>query len=391
MKPFKTLAGDSVLVADGASHLFQRRMVQPAFHRKVISTYATVMSECTAQLAEQWMGQTEVDITQSMVDLTLKIVGKTMFGVDLDAKHNQKLSQALTSINQWFQRATLVYIGTILDNLPLPSTQRFKKALKYFEMTIYKMMYDRRLATNTDTNDLLTLLIMAQDDENKRLTDEQLRDEIITFILAGHETTAVVLNWFWYLLSQHPEVETKLHAELDQVLGGRTPTVEDLPNLKYSEMVFLETLRLYPSIYLFFRENTVAHKFGEYEILPRSLIFMSPYVMHRNPEYYIDPETFNPERWTPEFKAQLPKFAYLPFGGGSRQCIGESFATMEAMIIIAIIAQKWQLSIAHQEAAAETLPKITLKSKGHLRAVLTERVTTTNNGVGDEERLVNLA
>jgi cytochrome P450 len=237
---------------------------------------------------------------------------------------------------------------------------------------IYRMIADRR-AGGRDHGDLLSMLLTAQDeDEGGGMTDQQVRDEAMTIFLAGHETTANALTWTWYLLSQYPDVEATLHAEVDRVLQGRLPTIKDLASLSYVERVVTESMRLYPPAWIIGRRAITEYQLGQYVAPPRSILVMSPYIMQRDPRFYADAERFDPDRWTPEFRAALPKFAYFPFGGGPRQCIGESFAWMELILLVATIAQQYRLRLVPGHPV-EPQPLITLRARHGMRMTIERR------------------
>jgi cytochrome P450 len=388
MSSFAPLAGNGLLMSESPDHITQRRLLQPTFARQSIIKYAPTIVDCATAVTTAWRNQADkkIDITAAMTALAMSIITRTMFNSELDATKDSELSRELLILNDWFKRLMVPYFGVFLDKLPLPSTKRYKAAIKYFESAIYTMIADRR-AVGTNSNDLLSTLISMQDDGQKQLSSDFIRDQLVAFILAGHETTAVTMNWLWYLLSQHPEVEAKLHAELDSVLGGRLPTAADLGDLKYTEMVILETLRVRSPVFIFFRESIEVCEFGDYQIPAGSVVLVSPHLMHRNSNYFPDPEKFEPERWTTEFKAHLPRFAYFPFGGGPRQCIGESFALMEIVLCVATIAQKWQIRITDQEDSAKFNPKVVLKSKRNFSAVITDY----QNAAGSDSSLIAIS
>jgi cytochrome P450 len=251
----------------------------------------------------------------------------------------------------------------LLEKLPLPQNKRFERAKQRLNETIYRIINERR-KSGEDRGDLLSMLLFSQDEEGTgSMTDEQVRDEVMTLFLAGHETTANAMTWTWYLLSQYKDVEARLHAEIDEVLGARQrPTVEDVERLRYTEMVLTESMRLYPPAWAIGRLATVETEIGGYKIAPGSLILLSQYVMHRDPRYYPVPERFDPERWTAEARESRPQFSYFPFGGGARRCIGEGFAWMEGILLIATLARRWQMRHV-AEHQVELQPLITLRPK----------------------------
>jgi len=319
------------------------------------------MTDYGRLISERWKEGEALNIHEEMMRLTLAIVAKTLFGADVESEAKE-IGEALTAALALFNRITSPF-AEILDKLPLPSNRRFQWARERLDETIYRIIEERR-ASGEDCGDLLSMLLQAQDVEGDggTMTDLQLRDEAMTIFLAGHETTANALTWTWYLLSEHPDVEAKLHAELDAVLGGRLPTVEDVAQLRYAEMVLTEVIRLYPPAWVVGRQALNDHAIGKYVAPAGTTLFMSPYVIHHDPRYFPDPDRFYPERWTPEMRAELPKFAYFPFGGGPRLCIGEQFARMEGILLIAAIAQKWQMRLAPGQVVA-LQPRITLRPK----------------------------
>jgi len=370
----KHLMGDGLLTTEGEVHLRQRRLAQPAFHKKRIAAYADVMTSYSLRRLEGWRDGQHLDIADEMARLTLEIVAKALFDADVTIDNDSRLGDALHWLQQWSSRALLpVQLAELLERLPVPTTRRFKKAVDYISTTIYAMIKERR-ESGVDRGDLLSMLVAVRDVEgdNSRMSDTQIHDEIMTFLMAGHETTALAFTWSWYLLSQHPAVEAKLHAELDSVLAGRAPTMEDIPRLRYTENVFTEVMRLYPPAWITSRTLVQDYKMGEYVLPAKTDVILSPYVMHRDPRYFPNPERFEPERWTPEFKAQLPKMAYFPFGGGPHLCIGEPFAWMEGVLVLATIAQHWQMRHVSDHVVRPE-PLITLRSKNGMPMILQRR------------------
>jgi cytochrome P450 len=255
-----------------------------------------------------------------------------------------------------------------LEKLPLPSVRRFEKARDFLDKTIYGIIAERR-ATKEDKGDLLSMLLLAQD-EGAGMDDKQIRDEALTLFLAGHETTANALMWTWYLLSQNPSAAQKFYDEVDTVLAGRLPTFDDLPQLKYTEGVFAESMRLYPPAWAIGRRVKTEYPIGPYIVPERSILLISPYVVHRDPRWFPDPETFSPERWA--VPSDRPKFAYVPFGGGTRVCIGERFAWMEGVLLLATIAQRWRFKLVPGHPV-QTAALITLRAKHGMKMVAEQR------------------
>jgi cytochrome P450 len=369
----KVLFGEGLLTSEGQHHLRQRRLVQPAFHRERLARYASAMSDCSVRWRERWQAGSTLDVSTEMPDLTLSIVARTLFSADVQSEASE-IGEAMTTVLQMF-RLLLMPFSEYIDNLPLPHIRRFQKARARLDATIYGLIRERR-KSGKDTGDLLSMLLLAQDEEKSgeggQMTDEQVRDEALTLFLAGHETTAVALTWTWYLLSQHPEVECRLHAEIDNVLAGRAPELADVPQLRYTEMILAEALRLYPPAWAIGRMATGAFELGGVQIPAKSICILSPYLTHRDARWFPVPEKFDPERWTPEARDSRPKFSYFPFGGGARVCIGERFAWMEGVIVLAAIAQRWRFRLAPGQRV-EPLPLITLRVKGGVRMIIEAR------------------
>ena len=365
----RVLLGDGLLTSEGEHHRRQRRLVQPAFHRDRLAGYGAVMVERTAFVRDRWQSGQPFDVLQEMMRLTLAIVAKTLFSTQVDSEADE-IGTALTEVFSLFE-IILMPFSELLEKLPLPAVRRFKRARKRLDETIYRLIAERR-ASGIDAGDLLSMLLLASDDEGSGgMSDEQVRDEALTLFLAGHETTADALTWTWYLLSQNPEAETAFHAEIDRVLAGRLPSFEDLPQLRYTESVFAEALRLYPPAWGIGRRALEDYQVGDFVIPARSVVLMSPYVVHRDPRWFPDPLVFRPERWLVEDSSR-PKFAYFPFGGGARVCIGERFAWMEGTLLLAAIGKRWRLRLEPGHRV-ETHARITLRPKYGMRMIAERR------------------
>ncbi len=361
----RVLLGDGLLTSEGQHHRRQRRLVQPAFHRDRLAGYGAVMVDRAALVRDQWQSGQPFDVLQEMMRLTLAIVAKTLFSTEVDSEADE-IGVALTEVFSLFE-IILMPFSELLEKLPLPAVRRFKRARQRLDATIYRLIAERR-ASGNDAGDLLSMLLLAQDEEGSGgMTDEQVRDEALTLFLAGHETTADALTWTWYLLSQNPQAEAAFHAELDRVLEGRLPSFEDLPQLRYTESVFAEALRLYPPAWGIGRRALEDYPIGDFVIPERSVVLMSPYVVHRDARWFSDPLTFRPERWPVEDPSR-PKFAYFPFGGGARVCIGERFAWMEGTLLLAAIGQRWRLRLEPGHRV-ETHARITLRPKHGMRMI----------------------
>jgi cytochrome P450 len=334
------LLGNGLLTSEGEFWLRQRRMMQPAFHRNRIANYAATMTACATRLADGWCAGQELNLHEAMMGLTLQIVGKTLFHADVERDAPQVGANLHTLLEYTVDFRRLLMIP---NWLPTARNLEAKRAVRNLTQIIDRIIEQRR-ASGDDAGDLLSLLIHAQDEDGSRMTTQQLRDEALTLFLAGHETTASTLSWMWLLLAQNPRVEEKLHAELDTVLAGRTPTLDDLPRLPYTNHVLAESLRLYPPAWAMARLAIEDHTLGGYPVPKGTGIAGVTWIVHRDPRWYSEPEQFLPERWEGDLLKKLPRFAYFPFGFGPRQCIGNAFAQMEAALVLATLAQRFRFT-----------------------------------------------
>lgn len=362
--------GSGLLTSDGEFWKRQRKLVAPALHTKRIEAYAQTMVDSTSKMLDGWEGRREIDVDEEMMQTTLAIVAKSLFNVDV-SRESQRIGDAMTALQNMFgssngPEALLPWW------IPTPNRYAANQAVRILNEIVYRIIRERR-ESNEDLGDLLSMLLLARDDAGQGMTDEQVRDEAVTMFLAGHETTANALNWTWVLLAQHPEIEAKLHDELDRVLAGRTPTLADLKQLPYTEMVIKESMRLYPPAFTFSRSATEDLKIGEYDVPKDSVITVVSYYTHRSAEWWDEPEKFMPERFSAENEKNLHRYAYIPFGAGPRVCIGNSFAMMEAQLMLAAIAQRYQLRLAPGQVV-EPDPLLTLRPKGGLRMRVEARV-----------------
>lgn len=364
----KILLGEGLITSDGEIHRRQRRIAAPAFHRQRIQAYASIMVERAAAMRESWREGVEVDASAEMMRLALQIVARTLFNSDV-TKNVQRINDEVNAIMRLYNFLVALPRAEALLHLPIPGLMRFKRARKSLDKVVYRMIEDRR-RSGVDGGDLLSMLLASRDDEadHSGMTDEQLRDEVLTIFLAGYETVANALAWTWLLLGQNPDAEAKLHAEIDSVLGGRLPALEDLSQLRYAEMVLAESMRLYPPAWAMGRQATSDVEIGPYKLPAGTYVFFSQYIIQRNADLFPEPLRFDPERFTPERKAGRPRFAYFPFGGGSRQCIGESFAWMEAILSLVTLAQRWRMRLVPGQQI-DVQPKITLRPKYAIRMV----------------------
>ena len=372
--------GEGLLTSEGDFWLRQRRLAQPAFHRARIASYAATMVDYTERMVQGWRGGEERDAHQEMMRLTLEIVAKTLFDADVerDAQEVGKSLELLLEIGANFRRTIFVPHW-----LPTPTNLSVRREVKQIEKILYRIIAERR-ASGRDAGDLLSMLLSAQDEDGSRMTDRQLRDEAITLFLAGHETTASTLSWTWWLLARHPAVEAKLHAELDAVLGDRAPTLDDLPKLRYTGHLITESLRLYPAAWGMARLVVEDHEIAGCAVTKGMGVAMAQWVVHRDPRWYDAPEEFRPERWEDDLLKRLPRFAYFPFGGGPRQCIGNAFALMEAALILATIARKFRLLLVANHPVVP-LASITLRPRHGVRVTLESRQPNeTANSFGEQ-------
>jgi len=372
LKANKRVFGQGLLTSEGDFWLRQRRLAQPAFHRARIAGYASTMVEYTERLLDEWRDGEERDLHSEMMRLTMQIVSKTLFdaNVERDAQDVGRSLERLLEIGANFRRTLFVP-----QWLPTPTNIRLELAVRQIEKVLYRIIAQKR-ASGRDAGDLLSMLLAAQDDDGSGMTDKQLRDEAITIFLAGHETTANALSWTWWLLAQNPAIEAKLHEELRTLLGGRAPSLDDLPKLVYTNHVITESMRLYPPAWGTARTAIEDHEIAGYKVPRGSGVSFSQWSVQRDPRWYEAPEEFRPERWEGDLMKRLPRFAYFPFGGGPRQCIGNSFALMETALILATIAQKFRFRLVAGHPVVP-LASITLRPRYGIRATLESRATET--------------
>jgi cytochrome P450 len=365
----KKALGEGLLTSDGDAHKRQRKLVQPAFHHKRIEAYADVMVDYTLHMLAMWETGDVLDISHEMMELTMKIVAKTLF--DADVSETERIGAAITiGIETVGRRITQpLYLP---DWIPTRANRQRLQAAHVLETTIMNIIETRR-KSGEDKGDLLSMLLLAVDeDDGGTMTNKQVRDEVMTLFIAGHETTANALSWTLFLLAQHPEVAAKLVEELDVVLGERAPTMRDLPLLRYNEMVVRESMRLYPPAWITTRVAIENIAIGGYEISKGSLVFMSPYVMHHDSRYFENPDLFQPERFEQGWEERIPKYTYFPFGGGPRICIGNSFAMMEAQLVLATVMQSFHMSLLEGQTIVPQ-PLITLRPLGGIKMQLAVR------------------
>jgi cytochrome P450 len=366
---FHRLLGNGLLTSEGDFWRRQRRLAQPAFHRQRIGAYGEVMVEYTTRLMASWRDGDVRNIHRDMMRLTLEIVVKTLFNADASGDAD-RVARVLEKIVQPFaSQATLKWI---LDNrLPTPAHRRFDQAAREIDDIVYRIIAERR-KSSSDEGDLLSMLLAAHDEDGSQMTDRQLRDEVMTIFLAGHETTALVLSWVWYLLAKNPDAERKFHEELDGGLNGRLPDIADLPSLKFTEMIVKEAMRLYPPAYGIGREPIEDCEIGGFFVPRKSQVFMFPWALHRDPRFFEEPLCFRPDRWTEDFSNSLPKYAYFPFGGGPRACIGNYFAMMEILLVLATMGQRFRFTLASDQHV-DLLPAMSLRPNGDISVTVQSR------------------
>jgi cytochrome P450 len=360
--------GNGLLTSEGSFWLRQRRLSQPAFHRDRITAYGDAMVAHTERMLDGWRAGQTREVHDDLMHLTLMIVAKVLFDADVASDVDavgRALDLALKEIAVRFRRPF-----RIPDGLPLPGNIRYRRAVRALDDVVYRIIAEHH--RRAGRGDLLDLLMQARDDDGAPMTDRQLRDEAITIMLAGHETTALALSWTLTLLSANPDVDAALHRELDEVLGDRAPTAADVPRLRYTEMVVMEGMRLYPPAYALGREAIAECEIGGYRIPAGATLFMSPWVMHRDPRWFERPLEFIPDRWANGAASRLPRFAYFPFGGGPRICIGNRFAMMEAVLLLACIARRFRL-VLDPACVLKPFPSITLRAANGVRMMVEAR------------------
>ena len=366
----KRVLGEGLLTSEGPLWLRQRRLMAPMFHRQRIAEFGATMVDSTLKMLDRWSSPTveggAFDVCNEMMQLTLEIVARVLFKVEIAGDLAHEIGRDVTVANE---RLGQFDLGTLLTWLPTPRNREFRRATRALDAIVDGIIADHR-RSGQDRGDLLSLLLAARDqDTGEAMSDQQVRDEALTLILAGHETTANALAWTWYLLSQNYEVERKLHAELADVLGGRAPTIADLPELRYTSMVIDESMRLYPPAWSIGRSPVADDEILGFNVPAGSSVMLSQWLTHRHPDFWENPERFDPDRFSPERSADRPHYAYFPFGDGPRQCIGNVFALTEANLILAAVAQKYRLRMVSGHRV-ELQPLVTLRPRYGLKMQL---------------------
>jgi len=367
----KALLGEGLLTSEGAFHKRQSRLIQPAFHREMIDAYAAAMVKYAVRQMEGWQHGETVDMLEEMISMSTAIAGETLFHSSLD-REGPEIRDALRTITKMFGRTAVPFSEWLLK-LPLPSTFRFFRAKAKLDQVIYGLIEKHRHDPGVYV-DLLSMLLSAQAEaeEGNGLSDRQIRDEALTLLLTAFDTTSLALTWTWYLLAQNPQVEAEMLAELGDQLQGKPPAVADVPDLKYTRMVFGEAMRLYPPIYLITRQTLEDLTIGSYRIPRGTIVLISPYLIHHDARFHPDPERFDPRAWGRRTQSLDAKYTYFPFSRGPRACIGESYAWMEGVLVLATIAQQWRIEIAGN-SPVELEQLVNLRPRGGLRMKLVAR------------------
>lgn len=373
--PLQRVTGRGLLTTPADQHRRQRRLLQPLFHRARIAAYAETFVALAAEAGARWRDGGTTDVHRDMTELTLAIVARTVFDVDLDSQIVTSIRQAITANEPVLRRSALPG-GQLLERLPLPSNRRWNADLDRLDAMIYGLIAERRART-TQRDDVLSLLLSARDaDTGERLPDQQIRDEAVTLLLAGHETTANALAWTLYLLGtgNHAtgDPQGRLHTELDEVLAGRLPAMDDLPRLAYTTAVVHEAMRLYPPAWLIIRRLAEDREVCGYRLAAGSILVLSPWVVHRDPRWWPAAESFQPERWRTGAETR-PRGAYFPFGGGTRQCIGNTFAETEAVLVLATLCRQWIFSRAPSAPPVVPEALVTLRPRDGIAMTVRRR------------------
>lgn len=365
----KSLFGNGLIFSEGEFWLRQRRMMQPAFHQRRIATYSAAMVSLAQRMSERWHDGETITLHEDMMQLSLEIVVKTLF----DAETTGDVQQIGRTLDVLIEQVSAAAVRPIQfpDWVPTRGNRQYNAALAELNGIIQQIIREHR-QREIENDDLLSLFLHIQDEDGTRMTDKQVRDEVVNLYIAGHETVALALSYTWRLLAEHPEVEAKLHSELDSVLDGRAPIMDDLRHLPYTEQVFTEAMRLFPPVWGIFRDCKSLDEIAGYRITPNTVVLMSPWVVHHDARFYSEPEEFRPERWEKQASQAIPRYAYFPFGGGQRLCIGNMFAMIEARLLLATLAQKWTFSLA-PDNPFELIPSITIRPKHGIKVVAHSR------------------
>ena len=372
--------GEGLLTSEGDFHRRRRRLVKPAFHGPQIAAHAAMIVRHGLRLRESWRDGQEIEMMREMKSLTLSIAGKMLFDIEF-GKEVSEINEAMNLVLSQFSPFGSP-LSKLFAKLPMSQVRRRYKAQSRLDAIIRRIVAERRRG-GEDRGDLLSMLIRAQredaqheEEPGTRMTDENVRDEALILLMAGHETMALALTWTWYSLAQHPNAEAELHAEIDKVLAGRSPCLADVAELHYTKMVLTESMRLYPPSWCLARYVARDYAVDGYKIPAGSILIMSPYVMHRDPRYFPDASRFDPQRWTPEARSARPQYSYFPFGGGPRSCVGEGLAWTQGILLVATLAQRWRMRLVPGRAVTPN-PVITLRPKHGMPMIVEKRETAT--------------
>jgi len=369
LRESKALFGDGLLTSDGTLWQKQRRALQPAFHHDHVLSYTRTMAESTARMLATWQDGEERDIHQDMTRLTMEIVAKVLFGEEISSDAERACEAFGLFFRQYDERFGLYLIP---EWVPTPENIRYRRSIKRLDEIVLRIIRRKVAGDYGESPDVLSVLLRGRNGNAEEMAERQIRDEMMTLFFTGHETTALALAWTFYLLGQNPEAEQKLQAEVDTALEGRTPTFQDMARLPFLEMVFKESLRLYPPAFGVVREALSDCEIGGYPIPKGSTLAMFQWVVHRDPRFFNRPEDFIPERWENDFAKTLPRCAYFPFGAGPRLCIGNTFAQAEVPLLLASIVQKFQLKLVPGHRVV-TAPSLTLRPLKGIRVTLKKR------------------
>jgi cytochrome P450 len=370
----KMLLGEGMITSEGAQHRAQRQVAQPAFHRQRIPEYAGIIVRETARARDHWRDGEQRDIATDMMQLTLNVVAQTLFATDLTEESGEEVEELASAINRimgLYNFLVMLPAAEWLVHLRPPGLAAFVRARKRIDAVVYRMIAAHR-QRGAHGGSLLDMMLAASPDQSP-VSEQSLRDQVITIFLAGYETVANALSWTWYLLSQNPERERRFHEEIDRELQGRLPTFDDIPRLRYAEMVLAESMRLYPPAWAMGRYAREDFQLGDFFLPAKTTVLMSQFITHRDPRFFPDPLRFDPERFTLEARSRRTKLTYFPFGAGVRQCIGESFAWMEGVLLLTTLAQKWKLRLVPGHRV-EPEPLITLRPKYGMKMLVEPRM-----------------
>ncbi|MFZ3587725.1 cytochrome P450 [Bacillus sp. DJP31] len=370
-KVFSKTLGNGLLTSEGTEHQRQRKMIQPAFHKKRIASYGDSVSVFTQDLISTWKTGESRLINQDMMNLTLRIIVKTLFGTDVH-KESSSITKAVNDIIEKSAQSLFLPFP-FLDLVPTRKNQRNKKGIAVLEGLVKQLIQEATNQSDEDEDHLLQMLLQSKYEDGTSLSQQEIRDQVVTFVIAGHETTANVLSWIWFLLSQNPSVEKKFHEEIDTVLNGENPTFGDVSQLPYTHQIFQEALRLYPAAWIILRQAKEDVQITGHTFPKGSSFLISPYVVHRIPLYFDQPESFLPERFSKERSSSIPNYAYFPFGAGSRGCIGSQFAMMETILVMATIGQHYKLKLSQPVEDIVPEPLLSLRIKGGIQMKVEER------------------